>query len=178
MMKIRTKFFGEIEIEEEKIIEFPQGLTGFAGCTRYYLLPEAEDVPVFYFMQCVSDPEVAFTVGFAQQFGINYDDTLLTSEEAKDLGLQSVSQALVILQFSKNEMDSSVSALSPNFVPHITAPMVINPGSRKGIQKELKNICWSATVTTAPEKIPQPEANANCQRFLAMMAAGLNVDQS
>lgn len=176
-MKISTKYFGEVEIDEDKIIEFPRGLTGFDGCTRYYLLSEAAEVPVFYFMQCVSNPEVAFTVGFAQQFGINYDDTLLSQEDAQELGIQRVAQTLVLLHFSGNPKESTETSLAPSFVPHITAPMVINPVTRKGIQKELKNICWSATVTATQDEIPQPEADANCQRFLAMMAAGLKVDQ-
>ncbi|MGB5987087.1 MAG: flagellar assembly protein FliW [Desulfobacterales bacterium] len=177
-MKIHTKFFGEIDIEVDKIIEFHRSLSGFEGCTRFYLLPEDAEVPVFYFMQCVTNPEIAFTVGFAQQFGINYDDTLLTPDDARELGVQRVAQALVILHFSKNPKEPSPSSLAPKFIPHITAPMVINPVTRRGIQKELKNICWSATVTAVPDKLPQPEADANCQRFLAMLAAGLKVDQA
>ena len=176
-MKISTKFFGEIEIDAEKIIEFPRGLSGFETCTRFYLLPEEAEVPVFYFMQCVTNPEVAFTVGFAQQFGINYDDTLLNSDDARKLDVQRVTQTLVLLQFSKNS-ELSGSSPAPNFSPHITAPMVINPATRRGIQQELKNICWSATVTVTPDKTSRPEANDNCQRFLAMLEAGLRVDQA
>ena len=116
-------------------------------------------------------------MGFAQQFGINYDDTLLTPEDTQALGVKRVSQTLVILHFSRNPSEPSPTSLAPKFIPHITAPMVINPVTRKGIQKELKNICWSATVTAVPDKVPQPEADANCQRFLAMLEAGLKVDQ-
>ncbi len=38
-MKIRTKFFGEVEFEEREVIQFPHGLFGFESETRFLLIP-------------------------------------------------------------------------------------------------------------------------------------------
>ena len=37
-MQLNTRLFGEIEIEEEKIIFFENGIIGFPDCTRFTLI--------------------------------------------------------------------------------------------------------------------------------------------
>ena len=38
-MRLRTKYFGEIECAEEEVIRFPEGLFGFEEETEFFLLP-------------------------------------------------------------------------------------------------------------------------------------------
>lgn len=41
-MKLNTKIFGEIDIAEEKIMTFPQGIIGFPNLTRFTLIYDEE----------------------------------------------------------------------------------------------------------------------------------------
>jgi len=62
-MKIKTKFFGEIDIAEEQIILFPFGLYGFEEYNRFVLLHDEEDEGgIFRWLQCVDEEGLCFTV--------------------------------------------------------------------------------------------------------------------
>ncbi|MCG6551376.1 MAG: flagellar assembly protein FliW [Candidatus Magnetominusculus sp. LBB02] len=58
-MKINTTRFGDVEVEEDKIIHFPRGVIGFKSLTRFCMLPFKEPVQ---WLQAVDDPDVAFIV--------------------------------------------------------------------------------------------------------------------
>ena len=42
-MTLETKVFGEVTIEEDKIITFPGGIIGFPDLTQFALLHDEED---------------------------------------------------------------------------------------------------------------------------------------
>ena len=42
-MKITTRIFGEVEIDESKIISFPSGIIGFPGMTDFALIYDEDD---------------------------------------------------------------------------------------------------------------------------------------
>ena len=37
-MKVLTKFFGEVELDEKKVLEFPNGIIGFEDFKKYAIL--------------------------------------------------------------------------------------------------------------------------------------------
>lgn len=57
-MKIRTQQFGEIEFEEEKIIEFKDGVLGFDNLRKFLLLTEENSI--FFWLTSVEEPEIVF----------------------------------------------------------------------------------------------------------------------
>ncbi|MBI9073192.1 MAG: flagellar assembly protein FliW [Melioribacteraceae bacterium] len=57
-MKIRTQQFGEIEFEEEKIIEFKDGVLGFENLTKFLLLTEENSI--FFWLTSIEEPEIVF----------------------------------------------------------------------------------------------------------------------
>lgn len=67
-MEINTTRFGNIIVEQEKIISFPEGIPGFEDLKRYIFLPEEnlklsdDNLEVFHWLQSVGDPVVAFLV--------------------------------------------------------------------------------------------------------------------
>lgn len=63
-MKIDTKYFGEIEIDNDKIIHFENGIMGFEEYKDFTLLydSEAEKKPFFSWLQCVTEKSLAFPV--------------------------------------------------------------------------------------------------------------------
>lgn len=59
--KINTTRFGEIEIDEDKIIKFVESLPGLPKSQNFVLLPHKEESPFMWF-QSTELPELAFVV--------------------------------------------------------------------------------------------------------------------
>ncbi|MCK5076609.1 MAG: flagellar assembly protein FliW [Calditrichia bacterium] len=53
-MVIKTLQFGEIEIDEEKIIDFKDGLIGFDECKKFVVISE-EDLEPFQWLICIDE---------------------------------------------------------------------------------------------------------------------------
>ena len=62
-MKLYTTRFGEIEIDENKVIKFQSGLLGFPDVKRYVILDHMNDPDIpFKWLQAVDDPDLVFVV--------------------------------------------------------------------------------------------------------------------
>ena len=85
MQKLTTHHFGEIEYDEQKIINFPHGIPGFPNDKRFLFMSENEDEDMFFWLQSVDNGDVAFTL--MNVYGVlpNYDP-LVDEEEIKELG--------------------------------------------------------------------------------------------
>lgn len=60
MVSFQTSRFGSLQVENDKIIHFPNGLLGFPEVKRYVLM-DYKDTPLRWF-QAVDEPDVAFIV--------------------------------------------------------------------------------------------------------------------
>ena len=54
--------FGEVPLSDDRLIEFPAGLLGFADCRRYVLADLPGREAAFRLLQSVDEPELAFLV--------------------------------------------------------------------------------------------------------------------
>ena len=63
-MKANTRLFGEIDIPEEKIITFEQGLMGFEDCRKFTIIYDTskEEETSISWLQSMELPELAFPV--------------------------------------------------------------------------------------------------------------------
>ena len=62
-MTLQTKVFGEVTIEEEKIITFPGGIVGFPDLTQFALLHDEEDgIETIHWLQSLQEPAFAMPV--------------------------------------------------------------------------------------------------------------------
>jgi flagellar assembly factor FliW len=127
MTKIETRF-GPLEIDPQTVLEFPQGLPGFEQCIRYKLLHEDRVDPQVMWLQSLDDADLVFSVIEAERLGLNYQIALTDEEEAL-LALKSPQDAVLLLILSRPEDGSAPVAANTR------APLVINPLSRKGLQK-------------------------------------------
>ena len=60
-MIVNTTRFGQVEIDDDRVLEFPKGLLGFARHQRYALIqPTGESY--FFWLQAIDAPELAFVV--------------------------------------------------------------------------------------------------------------------
>ena len=64
-MKLTTRIFGEVEIEESKIINFPNGIIGFPDLKRFTLVHDEEEEEknnTIKWLQSIDEPDFAMPV--------------------------------------------------------------------------------------------------------------------
>jgi len=129
-MKIKTKFFGEIDIKDEKIFLFPYGIYGFEEFNRFVLLHdeeyEEENETVFRFLQCADDEHLCFTVMDPDYIKPGYNPKL-PENAIKKLGIFNGDDIayLVIAVIGENLEESTAN---------MQGPIVINSKNRLGAQ--------------------------------------------
>jgi flagellar assembly factor FliW len=131
-MKIESPVLGTIEVSEEKIIEFRNGLPGFENCRRFALLHEEGAEPTLFLLQSVDDPEVMFSITGPETLGVTYEFSI-SDEEADQLALTDPKDAVIAIIVRKDEESDSPSTagMRANFM----APLVINVPAQRGMQK-------------------------------------------
>ncbi|MCF6138754.1 flagellar assembly protein FliW [Pseudalkalibacillus berkeleyi] len=72
-MKIDTRYFGEMEIEEKEIIKFEQGLPGFIEEKKFVVIPFGDEETPLNILQSVSTPSLAFVIANPFLFFRNYE---------------------------------------------------------------------------------------------------------
>jgi len=84
MRKVNTVRFGEIEVDETKILHFKEGIPAFESEHEFVLLPFEEDSP-FSFMQSLTSPDLAFLVTnpflFFPEYSFEIDDDIMKTLE-------------------------------------------------------------------------------------------------
>lgn len=129
-MKLETSSFGEIDIDESKIISFDAGLPGFAQNVRYILSgPPASlglpDSSPFLWLQSLDDGDIAFIVIDPYSVFGAYDPQI------SDDDLQSIGDgAGDILIYNLVVVPEDVKQMTVN----LAAPILINQKTKKGKQ--------------------------------------------
>lgn len=110
-MLIETTRFGPIEIEDDRVMTFPEGLLGFPGHRRFALVQTSPD-PVFFWMQSVDDPELAFVVCDPLVFVPDYQ-VPIRKDDVAALGLHDLSDCQVLVIVNKVGGDLTGNLLGP-----------------------------------------------------------------
>ncbi len=127
-MLVNTRHFGEIDLEENKIIYFEHGILGFEDCKEYTILYDEQDGnrPEISWLQSLDEVSLAIPVvspGLVKQdYNPNVDDELL-----KPLG-ELTEENLVVLVSVTVPVD--VTKISAN----LKAPFIINADTRRAVQ--------------------------------------------
>lgn len=131
-MDVRTTRFGVIEIAEDRVIEFPGGLLGFPGMTRFCLLEPGDDA-CFFWLQSLDEPGLAFVVTdpalFVPEFSVP-----IRREQMEALGLEKLDDAQVFVIVNK---------VDDHLTGNLQGPLVINTLSRRGEQVVLAEKRWT-----------------------------------
>ncbi len=125
MLTIESKYFSEIEIDEQKIVEFPQGIPGFEQIRRYIFIYPEEPSP-FAYMQAVDEKQVCFLAVNPFLFYPDYEFDL--SEDVKEELQISREQDLMIWTIAS--VRDSLSEGTMNLL----GPIVVNVPLRLGKQ--------------------------------------------
>ncbi|MDD3052144.1 MAG: flagellar assembly protein FliW, partial [Candidatus Cloacimonetes bacterium] len=78
-MRIMTSRFGEIEVDEKKIIHFKRGILGFPSYKNYALLDPNAGSPLKW-LQSIDEPKLAFVITEPSLFIQDYQIDIHKSE--------------------------------------------------------------------------------------------------
>lgn len=135
MSKVKTFLFGDVEVNPDLVIEFPQGLVNFESNQKFLLIHEIDvsAEPVSFTLQSLDDPNVAFQIIEPAALGFTYE-LGLSDEETTLLKLASPDDVVVVVVLFKQE--NAASGLAAN----LRAPLIINTKTRRGLQKVLTQV--------------------------------------
>lgn len=131
-MLVKTKFFGEIDLPEEKIVTLERGLIGLEQYKKYTILYdcEKEEANISWF-QSLEEPTLALPVIkpwlVKEDYNPVVEDELLT-----DLGDLTEENLIILLTMTVPE---DIKQMSVNLM----APIIINADTRKGVQIVVEN---------------------------------------
>jgi flagellar assembly factor FliW len=131
-MRVMTKPYGSIEVDERQKIHFPFGLFGFENFKDYVLL-DAKQQP-FYWLQSMDVAEIAFVLInpmiFRSDYKIDIDD-----DEILEIGIKTQEDALCFAVVTIPENPSKMTA-------NLQGPIVINKKTREARQSISTNPKW------------------------------------
>ncbi len=132
-MIAETKFFGTIDIEEEKIIYFPMGIIGFENLKNFALIydSEREERSKISWLQSMDDPMMVFPVINPIDIIENYAPTI-EDELVKNIGDPADADILIFVTMS---IPSDITKMTAN----LKAPLIINTVDRKAMQVIVEN---------------------------------------
>jgi flagellar assembly factor FliW len=131
-MKFETSRFGSIEVADDKIIRFENGMPGFVDCTQFIVMDHDRETPLKW-LQCVDRSEVAFLVVEPEQVLGSYEVEVPPSvlrivqwdehDDARDVAV------FVILNVDDGELTAN-----------LRAPVVVNVRKRLAFQMILEDL--------------------------------------
>lgn len=120
-MKLTTTRFGELDIDENRIIAFPLGIPGFPELKRFVLIEYKEPVK---WLQAVDDPDVAFIV--TDPFVLYHDYSVSVDDETERyLGIKDPKEVVTFIILTV--ADNAITA-------NLKAPLIVNSAGLTGAQ--------------------------------------------
>jgi len=132
-MLIKTRYFGEIDVDDQKIITFDNGLIGFEYLKKFTLIynNESENTSAVTWLQSLDEPMVAFPA--LSPFYVMADyNPIVEDEVLTKLGELTEDNTAVFLTLT---VPSDITKMTTN----LKAPIIINADTKKGCQVIAEN---------------------------------------
>lgn len=130
-VKYNTKYLGVVEIEEDKILTFEQGIFGFENYKKFALLYQGEGDSVISWLQSLEEEALALPIIQPQYILENYNP-VVDDEVIHSLGEPSEKNIAVFLTLT---VPTDITKMTSN----LKAPLIINVTSKKGCQVIAEN---------------------------------------
>lgn len=121
--------FGEVEYDENNLLNFPAGMIGFPNLHSFIVMPNKKSGPLFW-IQSIDEPDIAFVLTDPTNFFLDYvvvpessERNMLSIEEADDCFVLSVVTVPPDLKITVN----------------LSAPILYAPKTNRAIQIILEN---------------------------------------
>lgn len=132
-MLAKTKYFGEVELADEKVLDFPSGLIGFENYTKFAIMydEESKSATRISWLQSLEEPLLALPVidplAVVGEYVPMIEDELL-----EPLGNPADEDLLFLLAMT---VPSDMTKVTAN----MKAPIIINAVTKKGVQLIVEN---------------------------------------
>ena len=127
-MTILTKFFGEIEVNEEKVIQFEEGIVGFPELNKFMLIHDIENENrTISWLQSIDEPAFAMPVVDPLAVDSTYNP-IVEDELLKPLGDITEEDIIVLVTITVPKDDAKKATVN------LKAPFVINSKNLKACQ--------------------------------------------
>jgi len=93
MRRVNTVRFGEIEVEEDKIVHFEAGIPAFEEEHEFLIIPYDEESP-YVFLQSLTTPDLAFLMTIPFVFFPDYEFEI-DDETLEKLGIRDQEELLI-----------------------------------------------------------------------------------
>lgn len=132
-MLVKTKYFGEIELAEDKVLTFENGILGFEDQKKYTILydNEKETRPSISWLQSLETPSLALPIIHPDLVKEKYSP-VVNEEELKPLGELKEENQVIFVTLT---VPPDLTKMTVN----LKAPIVINADTRKGCQVIAEN---------------------------------------
>lgn len=132
-MLVKTRYFGEIDLAEDKVLTFDNGILGFEDHKRYTILFDNTDgkEATISWLQSLDEEMLAIPVINPLLVKEDYNPTV-EDELLKGLGELTEENTLVLLTMT-------IPADLEKMTANLKAPFVINSDTRKGCQIIVEN---------------------------------------
>jgi flagellar assembly factor FliW len=122
MIKFSTTRFGELEVAEDKVISFPEGLIGIPDSKRYVLIDHQDSA--LKWLQSLEDPGIALIVVapdlISDEFDMEVDGAVRSFLELEDI------EDLVIF--------ITIRVSGEDVIANFQGPILINSRNMRGVQ--------------------------------------------
>lgn len=125
-MLINTKHFGEVDIDEANILEFPEGIFGFQDEKRYVILYENIEGGPFSWLQSLDNEHTSIPLINPMNYFPEYNPEISFKDVEK---IGELKQEDLIL-FSVVVVPENIENMTTN----LKAPILVNIKTKKGIQ--------------------------------------------
>lgn len=148
-MQINSTRFGELEVDEQDILRFPEGVLGFPEEKVFALLPYEEASP-FAFLQSATEPNLTFFIvepfTFFSDYSFELDD-----EIAKEIGLSAENPPRIVNIVTLTEKINEMTA-------NLVAPIIINQRERVAMQIVHGKTAYTTRHRLFPQDLPPQDA--------------------
>ena len=125
-MKVNTTRFGELQVNNEDIINFSEGLLGFEKLSQFFVVDPGDSTLILW-LQSIEDASIAFPIIEPKIFKPDYVAKLLPAD-MNSVKIENVNEARI---YSILTIPSDITTMSAN----LKAPVVIN--NEKKIAKQI-----------------------------------------
>ena len=124
--RIKTRPFGEINVDERQIISFPEGIPGFDYIKAFALIDSEDENSPFKWLQAFDEESIAFVIIRPADFIQDYVPDI-PQGDIESVGAASLDELLIFSIVTIPEDPSKMTA-------NLQGPVIINPESRIGRQ--------------------------------------------
>ena len=143
MRKVTTSRFGELDIEEHRIVHFRDGIPAFEDEHEFVILPYDEDSP-YYFMQSLKTPDLAFLMTvpflFFPDYTFEIDDATVEELDIKPVDRVAYYSLVTIPNYSIRYMTAN-----------LLAPIVLNTANMQAKQLVLDKTDYTTKERLFPD---------------------------